>query len=300
MVMQRVTTFCVLLAFTATAFAQPEGGDGGRRRRGGEGRQGGGRGGFGGGMMMGRGMGAPLSPIQLSLNEVVQKDLEVKPEQVDKLKKLGEEYRTDAESAMDPVRKEAEGLRDLERSEREAKMADLGKKRNEIQKQLNAKFQPKLNEILEKPQQERLQQIGYQALRTGIFENADVVAKLGITKEQQEKIAAANKDSEAKRRELFADRDGDMQERMTKMREMDESHEKALEALLTDSQKEQLAQLKGKKFDLAALRPAFGGGRGGQGGGPNPGGRPRRPQGNDEKKADEKKSDEKPAEKKDN
>lgn len=170
-------------------------------------------------------------------------------------------------------------------------------------KKVNDKFQPKLDEILDGPQRDRLKQIQLQASGAQAYQNAEVVAALKITKDQQEKLAAITKDFEGKQRELLP-RGGlggggggerlNFEEIMKKMTEMNAARDKQLSEVLTADQKTQFEKMKGKAFDVALLRPNFGGGRVGPGqGGANPNGRPQRRPQNGDKKADDKKADEK-------
>ena len=77
-----------------------------------------------------------------------------------------------------------------------------------------------------------------------------------------------------------------MEENQKKMTELNATRDKQLAEVLTADQKADFEKLKGKTFDVAQLRPQFGGGPGGQGGGggANPAGRPRRQPAADEKK----------------
>lgn len=274
-----------LLLSSSVAFAQqrPGGGQGGRP------------GGFGGGF--GGPGGGGNSSLTLVANEAVQKDLNLTDEQVGDVKTLGDQVREEMRSAF------TGGFGGQDQSDEER--AKAREKMAESMKKVNDKFQPKLDGILDAPQHGRLKQIQLQASGAQAYQNADVVAALKISKDQQEKLAAITKDFEGKQRELFP-RGGagggggerpNFEEIMKKVTELNATRDKQLAEVLTADQKAELEKLKGKAFDVALLRPNFGGGRGGPGqGGANPGGRPqRRPQDGDkkagDKKADEKKSD---------
>lgn len=256
-------------------------------------RPGGGQGGFGG---FGGGFGGGVnSPFTLVRNEAVQKELNLTDEQVGDLKTLGDKYSEEMRAAGGG-REAFQGLQDLSREEREKKMAELFAKAEETRKKVSEKFQPDLDKILDAGQRDRLKQIQIQAEGSQAYQNADVVAALKISKEQQDKLDAINKEFGDKRRELFP-RGGagggggerpNFEEMQKKMAELNAARDKQLAEILTADQRAAFEKLKGKTFDVALLRPNFGGGRGGpgQGGGANPGGRPqRRPQGG-EKKAD--------------
>lgn len=243
-----LATLAIAGTMTTAAFAQP--GAGGR-----------GRGGFGGGM------GGPQSALMLAGNPAVQKELGVSEDQIAKLKTLGDEARAEMSEANGPQ----EDLRDLPEAERRAKMTEMMAKRVEASRKINAKFKPKLAEVLDAKQVERLDQIALQASGPQAFADPDVAKSLKLTKEQQEKIASINKDASEKQRELFGGGGGgggDFQERFAKMAELNRAREKDLAAVLTTEQTDQLAKMKGKEFDIAQLRGGPGGrppGAGGRG-----------------------------------
>mgnify|MGYP003390294617 CR=1 FL=1 len=269
-----------ILLSTSVAFAQrPQGGQGGRP----------GGGGFGGG---GFGGGGGNSPITLAANEAVQKDLNLTDEQAGAIKTLGDQVREEMRSAFTGGGAGGQNQSEEERAKAREKMAESIKK-------VNDKFQPKLDGILDAGQRDRLKQIQIQADGSRAYSNADVVAALKISKDQQDKIAAITKDFAAKQGELFP-RGGagggerpNFEEMQKKMTELNANRDKQLAEVLTADQKSALEKMKGKTFDVAALRPSFGGGGrpGAGGGGANASGRPQRRPGADGKKAHYKKSD---------
>jgi hypothetical protein len=246
-----VTAACAaILTMGVSAFAQPPGG----------GRQG------GGGRGMGMFGGAP-SRLTLVSNEAVQKDLALTSAQTEQLSALKVDEALRA-SRPGPGGQNFQQMSEEERSAAIAKMQAAAK-------EVEAKFLPKVEEILDETQRTRLKEISYQAAGPEIYTNTDVVAALKLTDEQKEKIATAKKDLDTKRRELFASAGpggggGDIRE---KMQELTASFNKSAEETLTDEQKTELTKLKGKEFDVAQLRrgPGGPGGRPGGGGG-RPGG----------------------------
>ena len=64
----------------------------------------------------------------------------------------------------------------------------------EIQKTVGDKYMPKIAEILDKTQMTRLHQIAVQAAGPSTLKDAGVVKDLGLSKEQQDKLAAIDKD----------------------------------------------------------------------------------------------------------
>lgn len=257
--MRTLATLAILVLMATNAFAQQGGGGRGRG------------GGFGPGAMGG----AP-SAVMLTGNAAVQKELGLNEDQIGKLKALSEEARTELMADAAPP----QGLRDLPDDERRAKMNELMAKRLEASRKVNDKFKPKIAEILDAKQVERLDQLALQAAGAQAYSDPAVVKALKLSKDQQDKLASINKDYTDKQRELFGGGGaggGDFQERATKMRELGASRDKDLAAVLTTEQADQFAKMKGKEFDVAQLRGGFGGpGGGGRPGGA--GGAPRRPQ----------------------
>lgn len=230
-------------------------------------RPGGGRpGGFGGGF--GGTTGGMNSPFVLAANEAVQKELNLSDEQTGDIKTLNEQIREEMRSSGGGFQ-DFQGLRDLPEEERNKKLAEFREKIAAVAKKVNDKFQPKLDEILKSDQRDRLKQIQIQAARSGAYQMAEVVSALKLTKEQQDKIASITKEFEDKQREAaprFGQGGGErpnFDELRKKAEELNAAREKALAEVITADQKTQLEKLKGKPFDLAQLRPNFGGGQGG-------------------------------------
>jgi len=268
-------------------------GQGQRRERDREG--GGGRGGRGGMGMMGRG---PQSLFALVANPAVQKELDVKEEQNNKLTTVTEDYFT---QIRDSVTFNREDFQDADDEKRAKMMAEMQEKRAAADKAATAKLKPELAKILDEKQMIRLQQIYIQSLRGAALENDEVVAALKLSDDQKDKIKTANKENADKLSKLMSS-DGDPMDRFAKMRELGDQLNKDLLAVLNEDQTKELDKLKGPEFDLASLRGGRGpggGGPGGFGGGrrrdeggpPNAGGRPQRRAESSEKPESDKKSD---------
>jgi Spy/CpxP family protein refolding chaperone len=228
-----------ILALAATALlagdVMAQGQEGGRRGRGG-------RGGFGR-MMMNA---ATLIGI-----EQVQKELELADEQKAEIKKLTDEMQERTRAAF-------AGVRDLSEEERRAKFEEMAK---EGEARL-AEAKKKIDEVLLPEQRERLDQIVLQVQGTQALATEAVAAKLSLSDEQKKKIEEVQEAQGEKMRELReAGRDGGGREAFDKLRT--ETQEK-VNAILTAEQKEKLAQLKGKAFELdrSQFRGPGGGGRG--------------------------------------
>jgi Spy/CpxP family protein refolding chaperone len=213
---------------------------------------GGNRGGMGGmGGMMGGGQ------LALLQNEAVQKEIELVPEQKEKLTALGTDLRT-----------QMQGMRDLSQEERTTKMREI-----------TEGTQKKVEGILLPHQLERIKQISLQMQGIRALSDPAVAKELGLTEDQQSKIKTINDDAQKARRELFGQggggqgggpgggRGGMSQENMQKMQDIQKDTETKLTDVLTSEQKEKLEKMKGPKFDTTALRGnRQGGNRGNRGG----------------------------------
>ena len=269
------------------------------RQRGGN-RGGRGRGGFG--AFFG-GRGGSRGPISLIGSENVQKELGLSQQQIAAVTKLTEAYREEQRSARGD-RPDFRALRDLPEEERRKKLEEFRnnreanqKKREEAQKKLNAKYDPKVAELLDPPQADRLDQIVLQLKgMVALLEN-DISKTLGLSQDQKTKIASLNAEYDKQRGELFGgqrgfgggNRDrgkrgkrgkrgerrgkrggrGGFGEVIAKMRELGEKRNADVLAVLTADQKKTFDALKGKPIDRQSLIGGFGrrgGGERGRGG----------------------------------
>jgi Spy/CpxP family protein refolding chaperone len=250
---------------------------------------GGGRGGFGGGFGGFGGFGGGSSRLGLLRIEAVQKELDLTEDQIASIRKLSDELRPmgrgrggeggrgeggqrrggrrggnnpDARvGGVDQFFVQAQGrgqLSDEQRARfREEAAARAKKEREELAKILKPEQVKRLTEIY-------IQQAGLNALQ-----DADIAETLKITDEQKEKMAKVREEQGAAMRELFSP-DADRETARTKMAEIrKESDEKTL-AVLTEDQKKQFEEMKGKKFDMPENAGRGPGGRGGNRGGNRP------------------------------
>jgi len=204
------------------------------------------RGGFGRG-------GNFSSPLMLINNEAVQKDLELNDEQTKKVASLSEEMRSEGQTVF---REAAEGLGDIQSLSEEERNSKMMAAMAEGTKKINEKFAPKLAEILEPEQNERLKQISWQVAGPQAYREPEVIKALGISKDQQEKIASLAEDNQKKTMELFSGGGG--AEGFEKIRELRDELATQSKDVLSVEQQDTFEKLKGKPFDTASL---FGGGR---------------------------------------
>ena len=239
-----LATVCVAVLVLCTAVqAQPPKGKGG----------GFGGPGFGGFGMGGMGFGGNMSSMLLRAPKV-QEELGLTEAQKTKIQAVMKEGMGE--------RPDMGALRDLDEEQRKAKMAEFMEKA-----QARAKKMAKdLDEILKPEQRKRLKQIGLQFRGVSALRDKEVATELGLSTEQQDKIAEIGKEAGEKMGKLFADRENrtGMREKMDKIRKESET---ATLGVLTQEQKEKFEEMKGPKFevDMASLFPGPGGGRRGPG-----------------------------------
>jgi Spy/CpxP family protein refolding chaperone len=214
----------------------------------------------------GRGFGGGgTSKADLVRREQVQKELKITEEQTGKIKEI-----TDAARASG--RELFSGLRDLSEDERRAKFTELREKMTKAAEETGKKIAAVLNDT----QNARLDQIVLQQRGNRALTSKDTIAKLNITKEQQQQIKDLVDAQGEMTRELFSGlRDIPREERAAKFAELGKKREeittetnKAVMEVLTASQKTQFEQLKGAEFKLE--RGSFGRRRPGQGGNRRP------------------------------
>jgi len=214
--------------------AQGPGGPGGQ----GPGRMGGARMGFGQGASM----------MGLLQGEQVRQELKVTEDQAAKIEALAEELR----AARPAVQ---QGMQDLTAEQREARMTQM---REEAQKQAQL-ARERLGSILTPEQMKRLAGIQVQIQGTlASLGDPKIGEALGLTSEQKEKLAALRQAQMTAMRERVRGGQRDAAaptDRPAWAQAREESETKAL-AILTDGQRQKLAEIKGAPFVLQ--RPAAG------------------------------------------
>jgi len=206
-----------------------------------------------GGMMGPQG----VSPVTVVEHKAVQKELGLSEDKAEKVKDIVNDVREELTQQVEGAGIDFRGLRDLSGAERTKRMAEIQTKMAEISKNINDKFLPKLAEILDKTQMTRLHEIAVQVAGPEALRDAGVAGALSLTKEQQDKIAAINKDFAAKRMQI--PRTGEPSERMAKINELREEQTAKTAEVLTKDQQAKFTEMKGKPFDVKQLMQ--GGGR---------------------------------------
>lgn len=218
------------------------------------------------------------SPVSLLGNEEVQKELGLNAKQKEDAKKLSEDYRADQRASF--TRPDSGSRRgsseNLSEEERNKRRDEFFKRMEESRKKLNAKYEPKVADLLDPPQAERLDQISLQTKGVGALQEKETSEVLGLSKEQLEKITSINQAHREKMREMFSsfgrgqrgggDKGGDRGARggdrggFSQLREIGEKRDADVLAVLTDAQKKTFADMKGKIVAPEKLRSRFGGG----------------------------------------
>jgi Spy/CpxP family protein refolding chaperone len=237
-----LATVCVLILVLCTAVqAQPPKGKGGGP---------GGRG-FGAFGMGGMGFGGGTS--FLLRNEKVQEELSLTEAQKTKIEALFKEG----------IGKKPDmgGFRDLSEEERKAKRAEMMEKAQARAKKLTKD----IDEILKPEQRKRLNEIQLQLRGINALRDKAVATELGLSQEQQDKIAEIGKEAAEKRSKLFGE-GADPSGRREKMDKIQKETETATLNVLTKEQKDKFKEMQGAKFDTSSLMQGFGpGGRRGGG-----------------------------------
>lgn len=207
----------------------------------------------------GRGFGG-VSHMGLLRVEKVQEEINLTEEQQEEVRAARQELREDREGQGGG----GQNFRDLSDAERQEFIARMQERRQERAKA----EKEKLASILNEEQMKRLNEIYLQAAGAQALENPEIVAALKITDEQKEKLADAQEEARNTRREQMRElfQSGDREAAREKMAEVRKETDAIILAVLTDEQKQQLEQMKGKAIELTqedlGRASGFGGGRG--------------------------------------
>jgi len=202
----------------------------------------------------GFGMEQGVAPVFVIGHEAVQKELCLKQEQIDKVNQLVAQFREEWTQQVQAAGGDLSGQPNLSRKDRQKRMAEMQSKRAEISKNVNDKYRTRLAGILDKPQQVRLHQIAIQVAGSQAFQDAEVARYLGLTKVQQDQLAAVRREYSRKIAQLRSQRGHE--EPAASFAEMNELRQEQLAKsteVLTKAQQEKFAKMKGKPFDVAQI-----------------------------------------------
>jgi hypothetical protein len=198
----------------------------------------------GGGSFFGRG-----GLITLAAAEPVQNELVIDAAAKEKIAAIQSEFGDEIREQMQAI-----GGGGFQRDASDEDRQKMFAKFQETSQKVNAKYIPKLKEVLKDEQFTRLQQINWQASGAGAFSDPELVKTLKLSDEQQKKIADVNRNYMQNLRGMSTRGGGNAQEATAKMREFREQRDKQAEEVLTKEQQDQFKELKGKPFDVAQLR----------------------------------------------
>jgi Spy/CpxP family protein refolding chaperone len=174
--------------------------------------------------------------------EQVQDEIKLTDDQKAKVRETSEKIMEGMSDKMSALREVEDG-------------AERMKKMEELSKEIDRQAYEQLQGVIERDQAMRFYQV-YMQIRPAldVLSHRMIVERLGVTPEQQEKLAAVKKESEQKAAELMEQmRDMDREQRgemMQKFRQQrTETNEKAI-AVLTEEQQKQFEEMKGEKFEL--------------------------------------------------
>ena len=201
-------------------------------------------------------------------NPDVQKELAITDDQKEKLNGLQQKTRDDMRSMFQGLG----NFQDMSDEERTKFRDDMQKKMEEAGK----KGQADIGKILDEKQMDRLKQLAVQQQGVDALTNKDVVEKLKLSQDSQDKIKKIVDDSRQNRPQFdFRNATDDERKEFTeKMQKQRADTMKSALAVLDDDQLVEWGKLTGKEFKFSQQgfgRGGFGGrgGRGGQGGGNN-------------------------------
>jgi Spy/CpxP family protein refolding chaperone len=242
------------ILIAAPAFAQRQGGRG-----------------FGGGIGFGGGFGFGGGGVSGLLQmEEVRKEVELLDDQWTQIQKINEEARAAREQQGGGFDRESfQNLSEEERNKRIAEFREQGEKRA---KETDAK----VKEVLLPHQTERLEQLALQRQGVRALATEEVQGKLAFTDDQKKKITAIQEEQMERFRSAFQRGQNQQGERpnFEEMRAQAQKDEAAMVAVLTDGQKKQFEEMKGKPFEFPQRQFGQGGGQGRRPGGDGQG-RPR-------------------------
>jgi len=201
-----------------------------------------------------------LFPNGLIAREVVQKELNLRGEQVEKLTVLMREFDVTVLEQSPDAKVASADQPALSEEERIKRIGEANAKHVGRLKRLIPKFSSRFAKILDQPQIERLQQILWQTEGVRAYRDPRVAKAIGLSKGQQTKLAAIWTMYEERLDRLFysdaAQRGSpDVQKTVAKIRQLFKERESMMAAVATREQQEQFERLKGRPFDLKQLRP---------------------------------------------
>ena len=184
--------------------------------------------------------------MELALMEPVMKELGIDKDapQVPELRKLAETYFAETGKEFQRMRHD----------QIEVELANPFR----IAPTVQAKIDPELKKLLTPEQFTRLRQINWQNEGVHALYDPAIEESLEITSDQQKQLSDLNYENRRKHARLLNPRDGEprlsAEEIQKKGAELNAERDRRINEILTKTQQEKFAELKGKPFDLALLR----------------------------------------------
>ncbi len=198
--------------------------------------------------LLGAGLLDRFAPVSLAARPDVQEELKLTDEQKSKIQEIAGDFRAKTRAA---VREAGLGnFRDLSAEERRKKIEELRGKQRKVAEEAGAQ----LSKVLTEEQNKRLRGIAIQARGAQALLSDDLAGELKLSDEQKAKIREVIESSRDKQRQLFRDvREGkiDRSEIRAKFEEIRKQVQKDAEAVLTDEQRQRLAEIKGEPFEFS-------------------------------------------------
>jgi hypothetical protein len=213
------------------------------------------------------GPGAMQTSFSMLLGMVeIKKELQLSGDQTKQVEELMRRLQDQMRASFESL--DFQEMSTLRQSEREQRLAALGKKMEEA----NTQADEKIAKILEPKQAARLNQLRLQREGLTAFGRPEIAKQLGLTADQQAKIKKIQEASAAQARGWFGGpgQSDDPRDPFTRMRQEREKTQADLLAVLTSEQKAKWANMKGKAFEFP--QPTWGGPGGFGPGGLGPGG----------------------------
>jgi hypothetical protein len=193
-----------------------------------------------------------IEPIDLVGFAAVQKELGLKPETVEKINALFDDYREESRSARRSARIDLDAPPGEQRKQSAKRQAAMQK--------VTDQFNTKVTTLLDQPQQARLREVGIQAVGPGALKDPSVIKELALTQEQQATLSRLHAELEQKMTDLVRSGGGgplapdQRRKRLEKLDQLVQEDSAKTTAVLTKAQQDQFARMKGKPFNLSLMR----------------------------------------------
>jgi Spy/CpxP family protein refolding chaperone len=202
-----------------------------------------------------------LFPNGLIGRKVIQKELDLREEQLAKLRLLTKEFDAAVFNQLPNVEVPVPDQRTLPEEERIKRIRTANTKRADRLQRIIPEFSSRFVKILDQPQIERLQQILWQTEGAGAFRDPKVAKAIGLSRNQQTKLATIWSMYEERLDRLFysdAAQEGspDLQKTVAKIGQLYKERDSMMAAVATPEQQARLERLKGRPFDLKQLQSA--------------------------------------------